>query len=96
MVLDVQDIFCPWNTGRFHLQADGDSVSCERTSASPDIRLTSAELARPSSVEQRWPHWPPADVLQNSGPALWPTSRACFARTVRKLVSPGDARIAGR
>jgi hypothetical protein len=44
VVLDVQDSFCPWNTGRFQLQADGDSVSCERTSASPDIRLTSAEL----------------------------------------------------
>lgn len=35
------------------------------TSASPP-----PSWARPSSVERRWPHSPPADVLQNSGPAL--------------------------
>ncbi|MGY5125406.1 GNAT family N-acetyltransferase [Streptomyces nigrescens] len=44
VVLDVRDSFCPWNTGRFRLQADGDTVDCERTGASPDLCLTSAEL----------------------------------------------------
>lgn len=44
VVRDIQDGFCPWNTGRFRLRADGDTVSCERADASPDLRLTSAEL----------------------------------------------------
>ncbi|MGW2161374.1 GNAT family N-acetyltransferase [Nonomuraea sp. NPDC001699] len=44
LVLEVQDPFCPWNAGRHHLRADGDSVTCERTEARPDLRLTSAEL----------------------------------------------------
>ncbi|MET8866008.1 GNAT family N-acetyltransferase [Nonomuraea sp. NPDC004580] len=44
LVLEVQDPFCPWNAGRHHLRADGESVTCERTRARPDLRLTSAEL----------------------------------------------------
>ncbi|TYB47633.1 GNAT family N-acetyltransferase [Nonomuraea sp. PA05] len=44
LVLEVQDTFCPWNAGRHRLRADGDSVTCERTQARPDLRLTSTEL----------------------------------------------------
>ncbi|MDF4253654.1 GNAT family N-acetyltransferase [Streptomyces sp. WMMB303] len=44
VVLEVQDAFCPWNAGRHHLSADGDSVTCETTRARPDLRVTSAEL----------------------------------------------------
>ncbi|MFE2225444.1 GNAT family N-acetyltransferase [Streptomyces kronopolitis] len=44
VVLDVEDGFCPWNAGRYRLQADGDAVRCARTSAAPDLRLSSAEL----------------------------------------------------
>lgn len=44
LVLEVQDPFCPWNAGRYSLRADGESVTCERTQARPDLRLTSAEL----------------------------------------------------
>ncbi|SHF89574.1 GNAT family N-acetyltransferase [Streptoalloteichus hindustanus] len=44
LVLEVEDAFCPWNTGRHHLRADGDAVSCERTTAAADLVLTSAEL----------------------------------------------------
>ncbi|TDD13957.1 GNAT family N-acetyltransferase [Nonomuraea diastatica] len=44
LVLEVQDTFCPWNAGRYHLRADGESVTCERTQAQSDLRLTSAEL----------------------------------------------------
>jgi predicted acetyltransferase len=44
LVLEVQDPFCPWNAGHHHLRADGGSVTCERTQARPDLRLTSAEL----------------------------------------------------
>lgn len=44
MVLEVQDAFCPWNAGRYRLRADGDTVTCERTQARPDLRLSAAEL----------------------------------------------------
>jgi predicted acetyltransferase len=44
VVLEVQDAFCPWNAGRYRLTAGGESVSCERTRAHPDLRLTAAEL----------------------------------------------------
>jgi predicted acetyltransferase len=44
LVLDVEDHFCPWNTGRYRLQAEQDAVTCERTSAPADLRLASAEL----------------------------------------------------
>ncbi|MEV6567924.1 GNAT family N-acetyltransferase [Streptomyces kronopolitis] len=44
VVLDVEDRFCPWNTGRYRLQANGEAARCARTSAAPELRLTSAEL----------------------------------------------------
>ncbi|MFF2954805.1 GNAT family N-acetyltransferase [Kitasatospora sp. NPDC057965] len=44
VVLDVQDDFCPWNAGHHRLVADGDTVSCEPTTAPADLRLSAAEL----------------------------------------------------
>ncbi len=44
LVLDVEDEFCPWNTGRFRLHADGDDVTCERSTDPADLRLTAADL----------------------------------------------------
>ncbi|MGI5517846.1 sterol carrier protein domain-containing protein [Streptomyces sp. CA-106131] len=44
VVLDVRDDFCPWNTGRHRLQAEGGVVVCEPTTAPADLRLTPAEL----------------------------------------------------
>ncbi|MEV6595208.1 GNAT family N-acetyltransferase [Streptomyces acidicola] len=44
VVLDVEDAFCPWNTGRHRLRAEGESVSCEPTTAPADLRMTAAEL----------------------------------------------------
>lgn len=44
MVFEVEDTFCPWNARRYRLQADGDSVACERTRASADLQLSSTEL----------------------------------------------------
>ncbi|WP_240687369.1 GNAT family N-acetyltransferase [Amycolatopsis suaedae] len=43
-VLDVEDAFCPWNTGRFRLCGDGATVSCERTGDAAELRLTTTEL----------------------------------------------------
>ncbi|MYW65587.1 GNAT family N-acetyltransferase [Streptomyces sp. SID8379] len=46
LVLDVEDDFCPWNTGRYRLRSDGaDDVTCERTISAPDLRLSAATLA---------------------------------------------------
>jgi predicted acetyltransferase len=44
VVFEVEDAFCPWNAGRYRLQADGDSVTCERTQARADLQLSSTEL----------------------------------------------------
>jgi predicted acetyltransferase len=44
VVLDVEDHVCPWNTGHYRLQAEGDTVTCGRTKAPADLHLTSAEL----------------------------------------------------
>jgi predicted acetyltransferase len=44
LVLEVEDAFCPWNTGRYRLEADQDAAACVRTRAPADLRLTAAEL----------------------------------------------------
>ncbi len=44
VVLEVDDEFCPWNAGRFRLQASDDAVSCERTTDPADLLLSVAEL----------------------------------------------------
>ena len=44
IVFDLRDEFCPWNAGRYELDAAPDGASCKPTSASPDITLTAADL----------------------------------------------------
>jgi len=46
VVLDVEDAFCPWNTGRYRLTAEaaGAGATCERTDAAPDIACSAADL----------------------------------------------------
>jgi len=45
LVLDVTDRFCPWNEGRWRLDAGIDGASCERAgSADPDLHLDVADL----------------------------------------------------
>ncbi len=45
VVLDVRDAFCPWNEGRWRLQAGPDGASCERTDAEADLTLDTSVLA---------------------------------------------------
>jgi predicted acetyltransferase len=45
VVLEVRDSFCAWNDGRFELEAAGDDVRCERTSAEPDLVVDAQDLA---------------------------------------------------
>jgi len=45
IVIDVDDSFCPWNAGRYELQAGPDGAICKSTKAKPDLALTAADLA---------------------------------------------------
>ncbi|MYR40583.1 GNAT family N-acetyltransferase [Streptomyces sp. SID5910] len=44
VVFDVEDVFCPWNEGRWRLTGDAKGASCERTSDAADLALSVREL----------------------------------------------------
>ncbi|CCK30045.1 UPF0256 protein [Streptomyces davaonensis JCM 4913] len=44
VVLEVEDAFCPWNSGRWRLSGDAKGASCERTTDAADLSLTVREL----------------------------------------------------
>ncbi|MEU8599591.1 GNAT family N-acetyltransferase [Streptomyces parvulus] len=44
VVFEVEDVFCPWNEGRWRLSGDAKGASCERTSDAPDLSLSVREL----------------------------------------------------
>ena len=44
VVLEVDDAFCPWNTGRHRLTSDGDTVRCEPTDEPADVALGAEAL----------------------------------------------------
>jgi predicted acetyltransferase len=45
LVLEIEDLFCPWNDGRYELDARAEGAECRRTDAEPDLRLGASELA---------------------------------------------------
>jgi predicted acetyltransferase len=45
VVFEVEDAFCPWNTGRWRLSGDAKGAVCERTTDAADLALTVRELA---------------------------------------------------
>ncbi|MFQ5472907.1 MAG: GNAT family N-acetyltransferase [Dehalococcoidia bacterium] len=45
IVLDIDDPFCPWNDGRYQLDAGPDGARCKPTTSAPDLTLTAADLA---------------------------------------------------
>ena len=45
VVLGVRDSFCPWNEGRYELEAGPEGARCRPTDAEPDIELSAADLA---------------------------------------------------
>jgi predicted acetyltransferase len=45
VVFEVEDAFCPWNSGRWRLTGDAKGASCERTGDAADLALTVRELA---------------------------------------------------
>jgi predicted acetyltransferase len=44
VVFEVEDDFCPWNTGRWRLTGDAKGASCARTTEAADLALTVREL----------------------------------------------------
>jgi len=44
VVFEVEDAFCPWNTGRHRLVWDGSLATCEPTDDAPDLALGVGEL----------------------------------------------------
>ncbi|MGP3978439.1 GNAT family N-acetyltransferase [Streptomyces sp. 8N114] len=46
VVLDVEDTFCPWNTGRWRLSGDEKGAVCEPTRDAADLSLSVRELGR--------------------------------------------------
>ncbi|SEP58422.1 GNAT family N-acetyltransferase [Streptomyces radiopugnans] len=44
VVLEVEDSFCPWNTGRWRLTGDASGASCERTGDAAELALGPREL----------------------------------------------------
>ncbi|MFI2200970.1 GNAT family N-acetyltransferase [Streptomyces sp. NPDC020192] len=44
VVFEVEDAFCPWNTGRWRLTGDTKGASCERTTDPADLALSVREL----------------------------------------------------
>ncbi|MFI0542355.1 GNAT family N-acetyltransferase [Streptomyces sp. WSLK1-3] len=44
VVLEVEDAFCPWNSGRWRLSGDTKGASCDRTTESADLALSVREL----------------------------------------------------
>src|SRR5258707_2687200 len=95
MVFEVEDAFCPWNSGRYRLQADGDSVTCEHTQASADLQLTAAELGAIFLGGTTLAHLSAAGLVREPRPGAVATctvafrgEREPFCPTGRK--SPGD------
>ena len=45
VVLEVRDELCPWNEGRFELEASPEEATCRASSSSPDLVIGVADLA---------------------------------------------------
>jgi predicted acetyltransferase len=44
IVVDVEDVFCPWNEGRYALDVTSGAGSCARTTDPPDIACSATDL----------------------------------------------------
>jgi len=44
LVIEVADVFCPWNAGRWRLSGDEKGARCERTDAVPGLAIGVREL----------------------------------------------------
>jgi predicted acetyltransferase len=44
IVVEVEDVFCPWNEGRYALDVSAGTATCGRTDDEPDIACSAADL----------------------------------------------------
>jgi predicted acetyltransferase len=44
LVMEVRDAFCEWNNGRYLLEGGPEGAVCSRTTATPDVVLSAADL----------------------------------------------------
>ena len=84
VVLDVRDEFCPWNQGRYELEAGRDGARCKPSTAEPDVSLSAADLGAvylggpklttlhgAGRVQGAWPSLRDADALFAWDPEPW-------------------------
>lgn len=84
LVLHVRDQFCPWNEGRYELEAGAEGARCRRSDAEPDIALDVADLGtvylggvrlstlrRAGRVEGDWEALRQADAMFSWDPPPW-------------------------
>ena len=45
LVLEIEDELCPWNAGRFRLEASPDGGQCNATNSQPDLLINVSNLA---------------------------------------------------
>ena len=45
LVLEIEDDLCPWNAGRFKLEASPDGGQCNATNSQPDLLINVSNLA---------------------------------------------------
>lgn len=88
LVLEVRDDFCPWNSGRYRLQADKGAAACEPTTASADLRLTAAELGAAFLGGTSLTSLAAAGLVEELRPGALPLASAAF-RGAREPWYPG-------
>lgn len=80
VVLEVEDAFCPWNSGRWRLSGDGKGAVCVRTSDAADLALSVRELGAAYLGVSASPRWRGPGGCGSSGRARWQRPRWGSAR----------------
>ena len=84
VILDVRDQLCPWNEGRYELEAGPDGARCLPSDAEPDVVLSAADLGavylggarlqtlrRAGRVQGDWEKLRQADAMFSWHPLPW-------------------------
>ena len=79
LVLEVSDSFCPWNEGRFELEAGPEGAECSPTSASPDLLLSASDLASVYLGTVRFTTLASAGRIEERSPEALQRADAMFA-----------------
>lgn len=80
--LRVEDEFCPWNTGTYDLEMDGDQATCQATSGEPELVLPVDALGACYLGANRLATLVQAGVVQERRPGAAAFADTMFAGTV--------------